>query len=706
MRTISQFVFRFVTIRSRSKATLIALSLPLGFALWSLGCNVKVKAAATRPMEAASGFLYVLNDCRFCGNKIFGFAVDETTGALTPLSSVGFPILTGGNGRGNSFASELLTIDRKILRLFAINDDSNTVSAYRIDPVTGALTALSFSPIALPSTPIDNISHWSTIAVHPSGSDSLLVVGDIGSTDVANDRLASFKVTATTATPAVGSPFSTGLAHPLSTAFSQDGNFVYTGGGLATKMAGFRRIDANGALAPLSGSAFEAGDTPSGYATDAERRLFVVNRPFSRPRVFTTANGGIPEPVSDLAITGAGTAGQGVLHPKGTFYMVSEILASGVSVFKINGNGNATTFTRVNGSPFTSGGVRVRLLALNQAGTFLFAANSGQKSLTTFTVDGAGVLAIRVTQPDNTLGQQGELNGIAYLPPFITTTTIQAPEIIFGQNGSVIVTVSSLAGSPSGNVSLTVDKGTAIEQHLFQALFGGSATFIIFQPKVGVHSLEASFAQSGFTSSSATGTLVVKAAPTTTTISARAITLGFPTIGQTAPVIVTVSSPFVSPSGIVRLRLDGGAALTLPFSGGLATFNLVAPNAGSHSLKASFDAQGGFAASNSSGTLVVNPIPVPVLTTMKISARAVTLGQDASIIVSVSSACGIPSGNVTLKVDGVAAGTKVLYGGKATFIINKPIGSHSLFARFTGTDRFAPSRAIGTLLIKQGRFHR
>jgi hypothetical protein len=132
----------------------------------------------------------------------------------------------------------------------------------------------------------------------------------------------------------------------------------------------------------------------------------------------------------------------------------------------------------------------------------------------------------------------------------------------------------------------------------------------------------------------------------------------------------------------------------------LATFNLVAPTAGAHVLRASFDSQGGFAGSTSTAKLIVNPIPVPVSTDMSISARAVTAPQDASVVVTITSACGIPSGRVALQVDGGAALTRVLSGGKATFIFRKPIGSHLLLARFTGTVDFAPSQGTAILVVK------
>ena len=699
MHNASRFL---VTIYSRIMSTLITVVLFAGFAVCGVVRGVESHGPVAPLMSSDSGYLYILNNCTGCANQIFGFRVDETTGALTPLIGVGFPVSTGGNGKSNSLASELLAIDRKNLRLFAVNDGSNSISAFTIDPATGALTAL-FSPIDLPPPPIQpDAPHWSTTAVRPSGSDSLLVIGDIGLT-VGGGRLASYKITPTTATAAAESPFTTGLANPLSTAFTQDGGFVYAGGGASSKIAAFRSIDAEGGLELINGSAFESGrENPSGYATDAENRLFVVSRPFSRPRIYNTANGGAPVFVSGLTITDAADGGPAVLHPDKTFYLAAERAGSGVSVFQINGSDISTVLTKVKGSPFRSGGSSVSLVALNRTGTVLFAANNNEHNLTTFDLDSAGVLAIKATQPVNTLCSQagvpcalGGLNGIAYLPPFVTTTTISAPPIIFGQNGVVTVTVSSAAGAPSGNVSLSVDGGALVTQ----ALSGGTATFIVCQPNVGAHSLRTTFTETGFTPSNGDGTLNVQAAQTTATISAPVVTLGFPP-GQSVPIVVTISSALVSPSGIVNLTLDGRPPLSLTFSGGLATFNLVAPTAGTHVLRASFDSQGGFAGSTSTAKLIVNPIPVPVSTDMSISARAVTAPQDASVVVTITSACGIPSGRVALQVDGGAALTRVLSGGKATFIFRKPIGSHLLLARFTGTVDFAPSQGTAILVVK------
>src|SRR6185436_19048338 len=117
-----------------------------------------------------------------------------SSGALVQIP--GFPVPTGGVGEDDSTfdeASEQLAYDGVTRRLYAIN----TLSAFSVNPSTGALTAMPFSPIALPA------GVFVTVRVHPSGSP--VIVGDLF-----NGMVASYVVTPTTATAAAGSPYSMG----------------------------------------------------------------------------------------------------------------------------------------------------------------------------------------------------------------------------------------------------------------------------------------------------------------------------------------------------------------------------------------------------------------------------------------------------------------------------------------------------------------
>jgi hypothetical protein len=118
-----------------------------------------------------------------------------------------------------------------------------------------------------------------------------------------------------------------------------------------------------------------------------------------------------------------------------------------------------------------------------------------------------------------------------------TTSAINAPAIKYGANGVITVSVAATSGTPSGNVTLTVDGGAA----LTQPLVTGSATFTITTPTAGSHALVANYAaQNGFQASTANSTLVVTPAPLTITASSGSMTYGGP-----VPTITPSYSAFV-----------------------------------------------------------------------------------------------------------------------------------------------------------------
>ena len=349
---------------------------------------------------AGNGYLYALRNVPGGPNQIFGFQVNEVTGVLTALP--GFPVDTGGNGSANT-ASEQLVYDPAKVRLFALNEESNTISVFSVDLATGALTALPYSPFNLGS------GTWRCLAVHPGGSP--LVAGDSS-----GNFLASFNITAGNATQAAGSPFATGTGDPFSCTFSRDGHYLYTGGTSGNDIAGFSVDAGTGALTALTGSPFNSGAlAPTAYVTDSAGRLFLANRTLNQVRVFTTSDG-LPSPVlSGPIASGLTDAVHGVLHPAG-YYLVADRIGNRVGVYRIEDSGPSTTLTAVVGSPFAAGGTLTDILALNQSGAYLFAANGTSRNITAFTVNaGTGALTSPVTQAANTLGASGIINGLAYV---------------------------------------------------------------------------------------------------------------------------------------------------------------------------------------------------------------------------------------------------------------------------------------------------
>jgi 6-phosphogluconolactonase len=376
----------------------------------TLGTTGTISGLVFAPGEA--GFVYSLTEVNGGANQIYGYRINPNTGGLTLLP--GFPVATGGTGTTLA-ASEQIAHHNG--RLYVLNDNSDTMSVFKVNRTTGALTALPFSPMAIPA------GSQSCVAVHPSGSP--VVVGNGGTVN-------SFNIGATTGSLAPGNPLA---AASFSCTFSKDGNYFYAGGNFGSAISGFGVNAGTGALTELSGSPFDSGDVaPASYATDSAGRLFTasVDSP-AELRAFTTA-AGIPTSVSGnpFSAGGATIPAHGILHPGG-FYMLAARTSNGVGVFKIAGAVAATTLSTVFGSPFTTGGSFTTALALTTNGTYLVAANATSRNLTVFQVNPAtGSLSIVVQQTLNTLGAAGRVSGLAFaatMPPFFDDPLTAIPPL-------------------------------------------------------------------------------------------------------------------------------------------------------------------------------------------------------------------------------------------------------------------------------------
>jgi predicted small lipoprotein YifL len=261
-----------------------------------------------------------------------------------------------------------------------------------------------------------------------------------------------------------------------------------------------------------------------------------------------------------------------------------------------------------------------------------------------------------------------------------TTTMITAPSVTFGADGIVAVTVSSASGTPTGNVSLSVDGGTAVVQELTN----GSTAFTIPSPSAGSHTLNAAYAAQGnFGASLASGSLGVGAGATTMKLSAPGITYG--TDGS---VTATVSSVTGTPAGNVSLSVDGGTATTQGLDNGSSTFTIPNPSAGSHTLNAAYAAQGNFGASSASGTLIVSKATTSTGVTSSLNPS--TFGALVTFTATVSPSTA--TGTVTFKDDRTVLGTGILSGGAAKLSTSTlSIASHSITAVYSGDTNFETS---------------
>lgn len=408
-------------------------------------------------IPAYAGFLYVLNNdldqaAGGSGTRIYSFSVNEATGSLAPLT--GFPVATGYHGRDPltmDGATEMLALhaNGSNAKLFAINTYNsqtiaNSISSFRIDRTSGALSALPYSPIPLPTPNVTGAGYypWACVKIHPSGTP--LVAAEPGG------KVVSYNLSDTSAVSAAGSPYSTfesgmfssSTPRPHSCSFSEDGSFLYMGGNWDFKpddgtIQSFENsptstikqysVDASSGVLTSRGdynswplSPGSAKPNLLGYATDSAGRLFAASQ--STPKVFALdiGSGAIAGGTANASALAADdkhpNAKSAILHPAG-YYIVAAPVTGQIGVYKVNGDGATTTLSAVQGSPFSSAGLSPTVLALNGAGSLLFAVDSDARTISTFSFNTAtGTLTPLSGAASSLLGATGRITGVAYLP--------------------------------------------------------------------------------------------------------------------------------------------------------------------------------------------------------------------------------------------------------------------------------------------------
>ena len=200
----------------------------------------------------SGSFLYVANQGQ---NTVTAFAVTAGTGALTrvggsPVAAT-FPAGTAPSG---------LTIDTGGKYLYVANSGSNNVSAFVIcasalpgcgSTTNGSLVPVTGSPFSAGLGPV-------SLAVDPT--DNFLYVVDMTSNQLSGYRInPSTGALTALATPAV----STGTT-PLFVAIHPAGNYLYVSNNGADTISGFHLVPQSGVLGPLSPAT--APSRPAGIA--------------------------------------------------------------------------------------------------------------------------------------------------------------------------------------------------------------------------------------------------------------------------------------------------------------------------------------------------------------------------------------------------------------------------------------------------------
>ena len=250
---------------------------------------------------------------------------------------------------------------------FVANQSSNNISAYQISS-NGGLLPLAGSPFAAGNAP-------NSIAVVPSGT--FMYVANVVSGDISG-----YSVSQTGAlSPLPGSPFPASTGSAFLT-IDPSGRFLYalncgsicssTGSGA---VLGYTIDQHTGALTPMSGSPFSAGQFPFAMAVEATGHFAYVANYGSGDVYAYTIDGQTGALTQNGLPIASGTRPLSVASdPWGQFIYVANTGSNNVSVFGINFDGSLHS---VNGSPFTVGNSVAAVTASRSGQYIIVAASAG-----------------------------------------------------------------------------------------------------------------------------------------------------------------------------------------------------------------------------------------------------------------------------------------------------------------------------------------
>jgi 6-phosphogluconolactonase len=335
---------------------------------------------------ASGEFLYVSD---FRSPKIFAYKIDEITGALTAAAGSPFASTTMATSTG------ALALDPLGEFFYAKNNETSScpacdsVSEFKVDS-EGALTAIANSPLLF------GASRGTYLASDPTGNIIYSSVpGSIQSFSVDADSGALTKL-------AEG----TGFGTSNSLAVHPSGKFVYAGSDGAVNVA-----EAGvwvGAIDPSTGRISVVPGSPFGKHSAGQIRIdpsgtnlvalcpITIGIPgsvkphstlFTQFLSFTIdPNSGTPTLVNQEDFFFPTIIKSVVIHPSGKFVYAAD---EGLSEVEVYANLNGI-LSQIVESPVSSGGVGPRFLAMDSKGKFLYVANVNLEqsgSISVFSID-------------------------------------------------------------------------------------------------------------------------------------------------------------------------------------------------------------------------------------------------------------------------------------------------------------------------------
>ncbi len=274
-----------------------------------------------------------------------------------------------------------------------------------------------------------------------------------------NNSVFAFSLDSVTGAAAVvGTIAAGGLSTPVSVAVAPSGRLMYAANNATGKVSAFA-FSASNVLSVVAGSPFTAGTDPYGVAVapnqislSAAKFVYVANSASNNVSAFTVN--------ATTGVLTALTGGVGNPYSAGLYPRAIEVDASGKFVYVVNYNGanvsgytidaNSGVLTAMAGSPFSTGTntpatTLPQSIAVDPLSKFAFVANTGENTISSFTLNAATGVMVGNGAPVPAVGGPG----------FITIDPAGAFAFVATTSGILAYTIdpttgilTAIAGSP------------------------------------------------------------------------------------------------------------------------------------------------------------------------------------------------------------------------------------------------------------------
>jgi 6-phosphogluconolactonase (cycloisomerase 2 family) len=637
-----------------------------------------------------ANFIFVNNQAA-AGNSIASYSV-AADGTLTALA--GSPVSTGGLGANAACSSiNRLALSTGNNLLFVSNGGDRTISAFQIDPASGALTPAAGSPFASGLT----LDACSGISLSATPDGRFLMASS-------NGQIATFSIGAGGGLSSLFTATNP-VAPNASMKISANGQFLAVSNGTSVSVY---TINGDGSLTAVTGSPFAETGTGSLAGLDfTSTSGSLYGAESSATAAFSDAwtigaNGALSAIAGSPFSTTAINSNVVLLSPNDAFLFASNQGSNSVTSFSVAAGGGLTSL----GSFGSAASLHAPVgMATDRSGSLLYVADDAF-GVAVFRINAAGSLSQLGDVAITGAGQVQDL--VAYPPRMASNADLSvsvsagSPSVVAGQNVTYTITVTNNGADPA---AATVNDSLPAGFSLVSCTATGNGACIATSAAASFYLLQSGESQTVTIVAQASlsipdGTLTTNTASvsnssavdpnTANNSSSASVTVAQPasTVLAVAPVSVTYGastttlSATLSTSGgplageTVNFTLNGspaGSAVTDATGLASVSASLAGLSAGSYPVTANFAGDANNAATSGAASLTVNP-----------AALTVTAANASRLY-------GDPNPAFTGTITGIQNGDNITASYSTTATATSPVGTYAIVPALSdnGTGKLA-----------------